>query len=355
MDARPIRAGRRRPARTISPILAALLAVLLAACSGAGPTPAPTDAAPRTAAATPTATDTPTGAPSATAVAEFPVTITDDEGTSLTIATEPQKIVTLTPAATETLFALGLGDRVVGRAADVTLYPPEAAPIPEVAVYDAVDVEKVVGLEPDLVIAGGNNFNKPEAITQLRNLGVPVAVLYAPDIATVMTDIQLLGTATGTASEATAITDRMTAEMAKVQDAVKALPAPRTFYELDGSGPIYGPSDDSFLAEMLRMAGADPITTGSPDKYDIAPERLIAQDPEVILLADAPYGTKVEDVVKRPGWSAMTAVKTGDIRPIDDTTVTRPGPRLFLGLALLAKTIHPDAAIPSAEPIPAAP
>ena len=75
----------------------------------------------------------------------------------------------------------------------------------------------------------------------------------------------------------------------------------------------------------------------------------------MILLADAPYGTKVEDVVKRPGWSAMTAVKTGDIRPIDDTTVTRPGPRLFLGLALLAKTIHPDAAIPSAEPIPAAP
>ncbi len=123
VDARPIRAGRRRPARTISPILAALLAVLLAACSGAGATPAPTDAAPRTAAATPTATVAPTDAPSATAVAEFPVTITDDEGTSLTIATEPQRIVTLTPAATETLFALGLGDRVVGRAADVTLLP----------------------------------------------------------------------------------------------------------------------------------------------------------------------------------------------------------------------------------------
>jgi iron complex transport system substrate-binding protein len=222
-------------------------------------------------------------------------------------------------------------------------------------VYDAVDVEKVVGLEPDLVIAGGNNFNKPEAITQLRNLGLPVAVVYAPDIATVMTDIQLLGAATGRADEAMAITDRMTAEMAKVEDVVKDLPQPRTFYELDATGAYYGPSDDSFLAEMLRMAGADPITTGSPDKYDIAPERLIAQDPEVILLADAQYGTKVEDVVKRPGWKAMTAVKDGDIRPIDDTTVTRPGPRLFLGLALLAKTIHPDAAIPSSEPIPAAP
>ena len=353
MDARRFPAGRRRPARPFLPILFALVAVLAAACSGAAPTPAPTSVP--TQAPTQAPTSAPTAAPTATALAEFPVTLTDDEGTSVTIDAEPQKIVSLTPAATETLFALGLGDRVVGRAQDVFNFPPEAASIPEVAVYDTVDVEKVVGLEPDLVIAGGNFFTKPEAIDQLRSLDVPVVVLYAPDIETVSTDIETIGAATGTLTEAQAITDRIASEFTAVGDAVAGLPKPRVFYELDATGAIYGPSDDSFLAEMIELAGGDPITTGSPDKYDIPIERLITEDPEVILLADAPFGVKPEDVAKRPGWSAMTAVKDGDIRPIDDSTVTRPGPRLFLGLALLARTIHPDAAIPSAEPIPAVP
>src|SRR5262249_26964756 len=150
-------------------ILALLLAAVLAACSGAATptsTPAPTTAA--TAAPTQAPTTAPTATPTATPVAEFPVTVNDDEGTKVTIDKEPQKIVSLTPAATEPLSALGLRDRVVGKPQDVDLSPPEAAPIPEVAVYDAVDVEKVTGLEPDLVIAGGNNFNKPEAIAQLR-------------------------------------------------------------------------------------------------------------------------------------------------------------------------------------------
>src|SRR4029079_16754511 len=100
------------------------------------------------------------------------------EGTSVTIDEEPQRIVSVTPAATETLFALGLGDRVVGSAPEVLSFPPEAASIPEVAVYDAVDVEKVVALEPDLVIAGGNFFTKTEAITQMRNLALPVVVVH---------------------------------------------------------------------------------------------------------------------------------------------------------------------------------
>ena len=357
MDARRFAVGRRRPARPFLPILVALLAVLAAGCSGASPAQGPS-AVPATAPTqgpTTAPTTAPTDAPTPTIVAEFPVTLTDDEGTSVTIDTEPHRIVSLTPAATETLFALGLGDRVVGKAQDVFNFPPEAASIPEVAVYDTVDVEQVVGLEPDLVIAGGNFFTKPEAVQQLRALDIPVVVLYAPDIETVSTDIEAIGAATGTSTEAGAITDRIATEFSAVSDAVAALPKPRVFYELDATGAIYGPSDDSFLAEMIELAGGDPITTGSPDTYDIPIERLIAEDPQVILLADAPFGVKAEDVVKRPGWSAMTAVKDGEIRPIDDSTVTRPGPRLFLGLALLAQTIHPGAAIPSAEPIPAVP
>ena len=197
--------------------------------------------------------------------------------------------------------------------------------------YDKVDVEKVVALQPDLVVAGGDAFTSVDAVRTLRDRGIPVVVVYAPDVATVLGDMELMGKAAGRSDQATAIAAHVRDEMAKVSDAVAGLPKPRVFYELDATGAFYGPADRSFLAEMIRLAGGTPITTGAPDKYDIAPERHIAQDPEVILLADAAFGVKPEDVAKRPGWSVMTAVRNGDIRPIDDATVTRPGPRLFEG------------------------
>ena len=110
--------------------------------------------------------------PSASAAA-FPVTLTDDEGTEVELAAEPTKIVSLTPATTEILFALGVGDRIVGKVEDFSLYPPEAAAIPDVAKFGEVDVEQIVSLEADLVIAGGNDFNPPDEIEQLRDARRP--------------------------------------------------------------------------------------------------------------------------------------------------------------------------------------
>jgi iron complex transport system substrate-binding protein len=281
--------------------------------------------------------------------------VTDDEGTAVSIPAEPHTIVSLTPATTETLFALGVGEQIKGKGEDVFLYPPQAGTVPDVATFNSVDVEKIVALAPDVVFAGGNFFTPPDAITKLRSLGLPVVVLYAPSVDAVYKDIGLIGQVAGRPAEATAMVERIRSEFANVKAAVAALPKPRVFYELDATGAIYGPADKSFLAEMIELAGAVPITTGSAQKYDISVERLIAQDPEVILMADAPFGVTAAQVAARPGWKVMTAVKNDDIRPIDDQTVTRPGPRLFLGLELLARTIHPEAAIPSATPIPPVP
>jgi iron complex transport system substrate-binding protein len=329
--------------------LAIGLALAVAACgtggtaTSSGPAPTSSIAAPSTAAP---ATASPTATPA------FPTTLTDDEGTTVEFTTEPKVIVSLTPAATETLFALGVGDRIAGKGEDFFLYPPAAGSIPDVATFDAVDIEKIVSLQPDVVFAGGNFFTPPDAIGRMRDLGLPVVVLYAASVDDVYGDIELLGRASGRTVEATAMIDRIRSGFDGVEAAVAGLPRPRLFYELDATGAIYGPADDSFLAEMIDLAGADPITTGSADKFDISIERLIEADPELILLADAPFGVTIDQVAARPGWGVMTAVKEGQIRPIDDQTVTRPGPRLFLGLELLASTIHPDAAIPSSEPIP---
>jgi len=350
-------------ARFHRPVTAAaglLLVATIAACSAtpAAPTAAPSTPFPSSA---PVATLAPTAAPSeaATAPAMFPISLTDDEGTAVTLPAEPQRIVTLTPAATETLFALGVGDRIVGKSEDILLYPPEAGAVPDVEKFDGsavvVDVEKILASKADLVVAGGNFGTPPDAVTRLRELGVPVVVVYAPSVDGVLSDIELLGKAVGKPDEAAAMATRMRDAFTAVSDAVAGQPRPRVYYDIDATGAFYGPADKSFLAEMISMAGGEPITTGSAEKYDIPAERLLAADPEVILRADAAYGMTAAEVAKRPGWSTMTAVKDGAIRPIEDTMITRPGPRLFQGLELLASTIHPDAAIPQSSPIPPVP
>ncbi len=349
-----------RPSRSILSLAGIGLAVVVAACSGAPAatsSPEPVTVPPSIAVASESPTPSPTEAP--TPAALFPFELTDDEGTAVTIPAEPQRIVTLTPAATETLFALGVGERLVGKSEDIFLYPPEAADVPDLEKFDGsaivVDIEQIVAAKADLVIAGGNFGTPPDAVQKLRELGVPVVVVYAPSVEGVFTDIELLGRAVGRPDEGSAMAQRMRDEFAAVAAAVDGQPRPRVYYEIDATGAYYGPADDSFLAEMISLAGAEPVTTGSPTAYDIPAERLVAADPEVILLADAAYGVTAGDVAARPGFDTMTAVRNGDIRPIEDTLITRPGPRLFLGLQLLASTIHPEAAIPASSPIPPVP
>jgi len=317
-------------------MLLAAGALGLAACTAvAAPTSPPTPA------------PAPTPAPTVTPVrAEFPATLVDDEGTSVTLAAEPERIVSLSPANTETVFALGAGARLVG-GTDADDFPAEAKALPDVATYQGVVVERLVSLEPDLVLAAGNGFNPPADIARIRGLGIPVVVLYAEDVPGVLHDIGLIGSAIGESQAAATMTAAMEARIAAISDAALAQGSrPRTFYELGDQPEIYGPADGSFVADMVSLAGGDPITTGSTTAYSISLERLVTADPEVIVLGDANYGATPDAVAARPGWAGMTAVKTGAVRPVDDVIVTRPGPRLADGLAALALAIHPDLVLP---------
>jgi iron complex transport system substrate-binding protein len=323
--------------------MVAVIAVASACTTGATPTPSPASS------------PDPSPAPSVSASpspATFPVTLTDDEGTTVTLEAEPLRIASLTPAVTEILFALGVGDRVVGKVEDVTPYPPEADGIPIVAGYQTVDVERIVDLETELVIAGGNGFNPPDELANLRSLGIPVLVVYAPDLETVFTDIELIGRAVGRAAEASDLATAMRADMDQVAATVSGLTRPRVFYELDATNGYFGPAPDYFGVEMIELAGGDPLTSGVPGAFQIPAERIIAFDPEVILLGDAAYGVTPDVVVAREGWSDLAAVVDGAIRPIDDVVVTRPGPRLAGGLRALVAAIHPDVVVPSPIPLP---
>jgi cobalamin transport system substrate-binding protein len=338
--------------------MAVLLALLLAGCGAATPPAAsaggtpPAATMPASAPAAPAAMAPSAPAPVATAPA-FPLTLRDDEGTSVSIPHAPARIVSLAPSITETLFALGEGGRIVGVTSSDD-YPPAAKSLPQVASYSGVQIEKVVAARPDLVIAW-KGITSAGDIARLRSLGYPVVVLYATTLPAVFADMVLVGDATGRAAAGEALAAGLSAQASAIANAVAGSPRPRVFYELDATKSIYTPAPDDFTTDLVRRAGGDPITSGVAGVYSISLERLVAADPQVIVLGDAAYGTTPAIVASRPGWAVMTAVREHAIRPIDDTIVTRPGPRIVAGLAALAEAIHPGLALPSLGPVAPAP
>jgi iron complex transport system substrate-binding protein len=270
----------------------------------------------------------------------FPLTLTDDEGTSISLPAEPQRIVSLSPSNTEIAFAIGAGDRLVG-GTDADDYPAEAAALPDVVVQTKVQKEQIVSLNPDLILANGNGLTPQADIDQLRQLGFPVMVLTASSLDGVERDIDLIGEAVGDFDAATSTVATVQSQIQDIQAAVAPVQGvPRTFYEI-GYGPdIYAPPADSAYADLIRLAKGDPVS--GDESYVIPLEKLVQADPQVILLGDAAYGTCPADVAARSGWQDITAVKDGAVRPVNDLVITRPGPRMPLGLVSLVRAIHPE-------------
>lgn len=282
----------------------------------------------------------------------YPLTLVDDEGTEVTIEAHPERIISLSPSNTEVVYAIGAGDRLVGRA-NFDDYPPEVVDVTPVVEYTGVDLEQVVALEPDVVLAQGAFFNAPDDIAALRDLGIPVVVIHAPDVHGVLDDIELIGAAVGSSVEAADVVAQMQADFDTIAAEVAGTDGvPSVFYEIGVEPEIYAPAPGSFLADMIALAGGEPIMTGDPALWSIPFEELLVADPEVIVLGDAMWGQCPEQVAERPGWDAMTAVVNGDIRPVDDVTITRPGPRLAAGLANLARAIHPELELADFPPGP---
>lgn len=272
------------------------------------------------------------------------MTLTDDAGRQVTVPADPQRIVSLAPSNTEIVCALGACDELVG-VTDFDDYPAMTADLPEVVIGAQVDVEKVVAADPQLILAAGNELTPSTVIARLADLGYPVLVLYPESIEELYADIALVGRAIDAESAADALVADMRARAQAVVDAVAGEERPLTFYEVGVfEGTIYTAGEGSFLASLISLAGAEPVT-GDPLSTSIALEDLVAADPVVILLGDAAYDSTITSasVADRPGWGQMRAVRLGWILPmLDDVLVTRPGPRIVDGLEALARAIHPE-------------
>lgn len=318
-------------------LLSALLTLLLVACSAPAATPAPASTQP--------ATTTP---PASAAPSAYPVTVTDDAGTELTLDAAPERIVSLAPSSTEIVCALEACDRLVG-VTDFDDYPAEVADIDDVVINAQVDVERVVAAEPDLVIAAGNEITPSAVIAQLVELDLPVLVLYPESLDEVYDDIRLVGTLLDAQDGADELIAGMEDRVDAVVEAVADADRPRTLYEVFyAEGSTYTAGEGSFLASLIDLAGGEPVTGDAQGL--IGSEDLVASDPQLILLGTASYDPTLADaeaaqtaVAGRPGWADLSAVADGRVVPYtDDIVTTRPGPRIVDGLEALARAIHPD-------------
>jgi len=284
---------------------------------------------------------TPTGA---AATSAFPVTVTDDAGRAVTFDRAPRRIISLTPGHTETLYALGVGDRVVvtDKYSD---YPAENKPKATLNTYPKPNVEEIVALQPDLilVLVEGDEF-----IQQMDARKIPVLKLFPKTFDDTLKDIVILGKVTGTASKAEQITTAMRERAATVTAKTKDAPKRTVLYELDASDPtkpfVAGPS--GFFGSLVPLAGGTNIFDDlkSPSGQ-VSAEQIIARNPDVIILGDSllPFNPQTPAMVKaRPGWAGIAAVRTSQIFPLDDSLLERPGPRLIDGLEEMARLIHPE-------------
>jgi iron complex transport system substrate-binding protein len=259
----------------------------------------------------------------------------DDLGRLVAINGTPQRIVSLAPSNTEILFALGLGDRVVG-VTDYCDYPPEVLNKTKVGGYANPDIEKIVALNPDLILAGYGN--PIEVVYTLAGLGLTVFGIKTTDLDDLLNDIRRVGEITDKEVEAQALTSAMESRIQAVTNQTEELEQrPRVFY-IVWHDPLWTAGSGTFINELIEKAGGVNIfgnVTGYPM---VSIEDVLARDPEIIITSEWSY-----DWAKNATELASTnASQTERIYTLDDDLVQRPGPRLVEGLEWFAYLIHPE-------------
>jgi iron complex transport system substrate-binding protein len=266
----------------------------------------------------------------------FPVTLTAANG-GVTLATQPRRIVSLSPSATEDLFAVGAGKQVV--AVDDQSNYPAAAPRTKLSGYTP-NAEAIAAYKPDLVVTAYDTNN---ILSALGKLGIPVLLEpAAPHLNAAYGQMLLLGRATGHTSEAYALVRKL---RARVRAIVASVPKGRdlTVYH-EVSPDYYSASSNSFIGRIYRLFGirniadaADKTGSGYPQ---LSGEYIVAQDPSLIVLSDTKCcHASAASVAARPGWSGLAAVRDGEVVPTDDDIASRWGPRIVQFVATVGKAV----------------
>ncbi len=249
----------------------------------------------------------------------------------------PGRIVSLLPSLTEDLFAIGAGPRVVG-VSSYTDFPAAAARLPVVSSVVALDVERIVALRPDLVVAGGV---QRRLVEPLRRAGLRVAFIDETSYDEIFSAIERLGALTDRTAAASALEASLRRRTAALAARVPRGPGPAVFVVVD-LAPLYTAGEGSFMARLVELAGGR-IAVGRL-RLPYAPygaEALVALQPDVVVGSD---GDGLRGVLGRPPWSDLRAVRAHRVELIANADLlARPGPRYVEGLAWLVRALHPAA------------
>lgn len=311
---------------------AGLAAVLLAGCGG------------EDAANEEKEVETPAESQAEVAEADFPVTLTDVLGNEVVIEEEPQTIVSMVPSTTEISYELGLGDKIVG-VSDFDNYPEETADVEKIGGQE-FNVEKIISLDPDLVISHESGISTWEGgLQQLRDAGLTVYVVNnETSFEEVYESISIIGQATGTVEEAEELIAEMQAQVDEITEQAAAIEEEKMVFVEVGSQPdIYTTGSGTFIDEMLSMINAKNLAGDQEGWISMDPEAIVAGNPDVIVTTEGSYNPEaVEGIKQRSGFAEVTAVKEDAVYNLDSDAVTRSGPRLTVGLLELAKSVYPE-------------
>jgi ABC-type Fe3+-hydroxamate transport system substrate-binding protein len=263
--------------------------------------------------------------------------VTDDFGDTIIAAQPARRIVSLNPATTEILFAIGAGGRIVGRTA-YDVWPVDARKIADVGPGLRPNVEAVLAVHPDLVLLYASDDNR-DAARRLRAAGVTTASYRVDRIADFARVTRALGALTGDTISARVTVDSVRATLEKVRSATASLAMPTVFWPLYDQ-PLLAVGSGSFLNELITIAGGKNVYAFmSAPSPRITVEDLVQRDPEVILLSPASRERYLADA----RWQTLRAVRERRLLSVDTNIVMRPGPRLGEAAHSLAELLHPGA------------
>ena len=272
----------------------------------------------------------------------FPITVTDSLGRKIIINRPPQRIVSLAPSNTEILFALGLDDRIAG-VTDFCDYPEKARLKPRVAGYMTPDLEKLVTINPDLVLA--ESIHEKTVLPALERVGLTVIMLSSDTVDEIISNITLVGQVTGRSAAASRLTQQLSGRINAVTAKTARLTAaerPRVMYVI-WYDPVWTMGGKTYIDDLITKAGGANIFSADFEKSRIvSPESIVNKNPQVVIVTGmATSADSIAGNLKQQNWMQSTdAIKNNRVYKVSDANlIERPGPRVVDGLEEVAKLL----------------